>query len=253
MTSGTLNLPIDLEFSDPVRRLAAFLGTDKALAVAVRLWSDWGRCGAQWRILAQGVELKADPLARILESYCRWEGEPGELITHCLNSGLLSIEERGSLNGLVLAGFWALNQHLSPGYKTIQQRGGKARALKLKFQEVGNLAVQQAKIFDLQGKAFGADSLGLVSSDPATKEEIQKATDLIMRLDLACDRARRRTEEYTSKLMADALVVVRGFTFEDVDCVCRHLLAHAEDPSLVRETGLILLSFADLLRKSKRL
>jgi hypothetical protein len=254
-----LHIPIDFELGDGVRRLALKVNSpDRALAIAFRLWSDWGRVAREWRPLdfaspeGSARNWDAEPLCHILEQYCQWgrqPGEPaGELIPACLSAGILTIQRRGDIEGLVLANFWRCNEHLSPDHKTMQQRGGRAKAAMARMREAENLAVQQVRLFEVhQG------DLPLVSEGDASQEELKRATALVMRLDVACDLPQRHTNDFGGQLMKDALVVVRAYTFEDVDCVCRFLLRHADNPEIVREPALILPCFGDLLRKAQGL
>jgi hypothetical protein len=253
-----LHIPIDFELLDGIRRLAIKLGSDRALAIAFRLWSDWARVGRDWRPLDFPVpsnctnapkDWTQEPLSHILEQYCQWtrEGDrPGELIPLCLGAGILAVVKTGDIDGLTLGGFWRFNEHLSPLHKTMQQRGGKAKASMARMRETENLASKQVALFGVHQ----ADLL-LIEGGKATEEEIKRATALIMRLDVACDRPQRRTEDYGERLMQDALVVIRAYTFEDADTVCRFLLRNADNPEIVKEPALVLSSFSDFLRKAK--
>lgn len=262
-----LHIPIDFELGDGVRRLAIKLGndrnrpdrpsgSDRALAIAFRLWSDWARVGRDWRPLDHPVptdgskDWTQEPLSHILEQYCQWtqEGDhPGELIPLCLGAGLLSVVRVGDIDGLSLDGFWRPNEHLSPLHKTMQQRGGKAKAAMARMRETEKLASTQVALFGVH-----QPDLLLIDGGKATEEEIKRATALIMRLDVACDQPRRRASAYGEAMIRDALVVVRAYTFEDVDTVCRYLLRHADNPEVVKDPALILPSFSDLLRKAKQ-
>lgn len=249
-----LQLPIDFELSDSVRRLAIKHGADSALAICFRLWCDWGRCGKEWRALslpiadgAPGIDWKNEPLARIIEQYCQWKGEEGALMADLLTCGLIESHRQGSIDGLILVGFWSFNEHLSPNHKTMQQRGGAIKAKNQKLRDMDRLAQQQVRLFEVHKQG----ELSLVSGDKATDEEMEAATRLIMKLDVACDLPQRRTEDYTSAMIASAISVVRLHTPDEIDLIIRFLIKNSDNPALVRDPAAILSAFGDQLRKAK--
>lgn len=140
MQTAVLHLPLDFEMREDIRRLANRmrvlssenkLTTQEAAAPVamatvyfVRLWSDWGRCGTDWRALklpfaGDAHEWAKDDITFILEDFCGWKGAAGELVKLCVECGILLLHQRGDLWGLVLNDFWRYNEHLSPDFKSM--------------------------------------------------------------------------------------------------------------------------------------
>ena len=248
MSCPLLSLPLDFELCDPVRRLSILLESpDAALTVAFRLWVDWGRSGKEWRVMdchdVHERDWSKETLVRLLEASSRRVIlKQGELIQQCVAAGLIFVERRGDMDGLVLANFWEHNRHLSPLHKTMQQRGGAAKAKLAQMRDSEGLAIKQVKLLEAR-----QPDLPLVSGQRATAEERKAAVVVIMRLDIACNRPVRITSEYEKSIIA-AVDVVRKHTFADVDLVCRYLIAHDEDAF---DPDHVLLAFGDYLCKTQ--
>ena len=194
---SALHLPLDLDLREPVRRLGRRLrDPERAVLYVFRLWQDWGRCGMEFRpiqVQSEAFDPEAHPwaqedLAFVIEEYCGWGDAPGDLIRACIACGLMSVERRGGLWGLVLTDFWQFNEHLSPSHKTIQQLGGLARHSKRQAAELEKSAGDQARILEMQ-------RMLPLEYQSATSDERKGAVLLLMRLDRACGLPVRKTTE----------------------------------------------------------
>jgi pentose-5-phosphate-3-epimerase len=116
------------------------------------------------------------------------------------------------------------------------------KAAMSKMKNVEDLASRQVTLFGQMEIAFGE----------ATPEQIEKATALIMRMDLACDRPQRRTEDF-KRIMEKAVTVVRTNIPDDVDRVLKYLIKHASDSSIVNDPDYVISTFDDYLNKTKQL
>jgi len=258
-----VHIPPDFEQRDDVRTLALVFRRDPVVAQFVqdvqafaslrvlRLWLDWARVGAEWRPLLHARIEKRDwnseSLAHLITESCGWKAEPGVLMECLLVAGVLSVVARGDLDGLVLNDFAKFNEHLLPGYRSIQSRGGLAKEEKRRAAELQQLAAQQARVMEQKGlDLFGGE-------DGVTEEERQKCLAVVMGFDGVCGRVQRTSQEYVEDkaLMRDALRVLRSCTWDDVVLVQRYVRGERENPSVVKETGAILRGFDDFLRKAK--
>lgn len=259
-----VHIPVEFENLDAVRLFARKLqvqvarrnGDTKAVALlaplyAFRLWLDWALSGEEWRPLQHVVrDVRAhnwqeEDLTFVVEKYCQWEGAAGDLLRSALDSGLISMEERDGLMGLVLAEFWKHNEHLAPGYKSIQQRGGMALAAKRQAAKDEESARQRREIFERNGMLSFGDN-------KPTEQEEEACFILVIRMDRACSRAMRSSVDHSKELMSSALEVIRRYTPDEVAAVERYLIASRDDKSVVKMTERILPKFGDYLNQAQQ-
>jgi plasmid stability protein len=254
--ASVLHLPLDWERAPEIRLFAMRLASSHCEGMAplyyVRMWSEWGIAAVEWRPLriqiAHDYQTHAwdrEDLTFLIEQYCGWKGGDGKLVVAAIEAGVLRIERRGDLSGLVLSNFWRLNEHLSPDYKTIQQKGGLAKFAKRQSDELQVMAAQQERIMEAQGRLWLPEAA-------ATAEERKAALALVMRLDRACGRSVRCSSEYDEELLNLALETVRKFTQDDIAQVEEFIFENRETPSVVKEPDRILMQFADLLERSRQ-
>ncbi len=255
--TNSLHIPFDFDRRDVtrlfVRKLQALgLSQPEALLCAYQVWTEWATASAEWRPLKLTMGDNPsdylwgrDDLTHIIEGYCvGYKGEPGGLILAALESGFILIEQRSDVKGLVLAGFWNINVHLDPQYKTIQQRGGVARAQKQLHAESLKLGAQQSSLITEQ------TSLALEGNKPA-KEEEKNLCALIIRLDRICGKPMRLSRDYSETLIRDALDVTRRFTHDQIRVVETYLLASRENPEVVKDPARILAEFPQHLKNAE--
>lgn len=94
-----------------------------------RMWADFATGGGDTRLVSSGTEcLSSDPAALMIEEFCQWEGDPGDLVSRCLKSGFLSYEPRESGGGVLrCTGFMQANQASFGKLGSMQKAGGHAR------------------------------------------------------------------------------------------------------------------------------
>ena len=252
-----LHLPIDFELRDDVRTLVSRFRADgleqsaaamRACVFSFRAWSDWARTGSDWRPLSRGdgvVDWSRENLAALIEEFCGWDGERGKLVEQFLQVGMLALEHRGDLLGLRLLDFYSYNEHLDPGFRSVQSKGGHAKAEKARLRQAEQMAEQQVRLFENQGALpFGQDQVA--------PEEQKKAISLIIRIDMACGRSVRSTAEYTEdrNLVRDALMMVRRYTPHEIQAVCTYLTKHRNNPAVEKDASRIVAGFSDLVGKA---
>ncbi|GEM_PF-4411560 len=256
-----LHLPLDFEAREDVRRLAIILGKDYSLldpkfwaaVFAFRLWMEWGRAAKEWRALDQAWERQGiggcwenEPLAWLIHETIACKNlSLSSMMASFTSAGILQIEQRGDLSGLVLNDFWTYNKHLSPDHLTIQQMGGKGKAHARLLRETEVAAKKQTELMAAQG------SLNLLFvTNGSTPEQRERAIALIMKLDAVCNLPMRPSSGFTRTEVDHAFAIICSCTLQQIDAVCRYVMNHREDPSVPREPSRILSSFNDLLNKT---
>ena len=251
--SAILHLPLDWERAAEIRLLAMKLAHHSQSKLAplyfVRMWSEWGLAAVEWRPLQsqctnRNHDWAKEDLTHLIEQFCEWPGPVGGLIFAALDAGVLLLELRGDLSGLVLANFWRMNEHLSPDYKTIQQKGGLAKGLRKQAEASTLMAEQQARIFESQGRLW-------LNQQPASDDQRKTALALVLRIDRACGRPVRNSSEYEDRILELALEIVLTFTPGDIDTVEKYLYENRDTPSVVKETDRVLMKFAQMLEAAR--
>jgi hypothetical protein len=182
----------------------------------------------------------------LIESAADWKGAPGHLIRAGIGAGLLKIEKRGDVAGLVLNGFAEFNEHLLPGYVSMQKRGGLAAGEARRRKADGPAARQQRQMIETKN-----GELPLVIRGEATTPEVEAAIQLIMQIDRACGHEVRRTSEYDDGLVTSAIGVTRAFTAEQIEAVLLTLAAGRDNPMVIKRADFILDHFGEYLRSTQ--
>ena len=252
-----LHIPLDFERRETVRLLAhrlLLIGvefSEMAPLYALRVWLDWGAVGKQLRPLQKTIVGKPREHTRslenitfVLEDAARWKGAPGALIVAMLDAGFLEAPVHASGHAsLLLEGFWMFNEHLSPDYKTIQQRGAAASNAKREMEKLSELAADRRKVFEAQGiLPFG--------SDKPTEQEQEACYALFMRLHRECALELPNTEEFTEHNMRAALAVIRRFTPVEISTAEQWIIDHAQEIDFVKNPARILETFADYIMRA---
>jgi hypothetical protein len=159
---------------------------------------------------------------------------------------LLKIEKRGDVAGLVLNGFAEFNEHLLPGYVSMQKKGGIAAGEARRRKADGPAARQQRQIIEAK-----TGELPLVIRGEATTPEVEAGIQLIMQIDRACGREVRRTSEYDDGLVTSAIGVTRAFTADQIEAVLLMLAAGRDNPMVIKRADFILDHFGEYLRSTQ--
>jgi hypothetical protein len=238
-----LHLPLHFERRETVRLLARKIATINeayapaafGLAVALRIWNEWAATGKEFRLLKLPkndngqIDWSKEDMAFVIEDAAGLQiGDDGKLMQSALESGFISYEVREGVAGLILEGFWPLNEHLSPDFKSIQQRGGEARAAARFREESEKGARERKKIFDQQGiLPFG--------SQQTTANEQEHCYALYLRLHRVCGLdGSPPAEKFSEQTMLDALYVVRNYTPDQIVKIEEWILSSRDNPQVVK-------------------
>lgn len=254
-----LHLPLDFDRRETIRLLARKFSLteatptawDRALVYGIRIWMEWGATGKQLRPLVQ--KYQGDPathpwdrenVAFVLEDAARYVGDAGNLIRDLLAAGFLIVADHGEGKAsLTLEGFWQLNEHLSPEYRTLQQRGADARNRMRELEKLSTLATERRKIFDSQGfLPFGEEK--------PTEAEQEASYALFMRVHRECGLELPNAADFTTSNMSLALGVIRRFTPPEMATVEQWIIDHAGDTDFVKTPARILENFGTYLDKA---
>lgn len=251
-----LHLPLNFEALQQTRMLCLLLAKRPEVGTgalyAYRLWIEWATSAQAWRPLAcpyQGgnpldYAWNNDDLTAVIESFCGWVGSPGGLLIACVQSGFMHFEKRDEQYGLVLTDFVELNEHLLPGYKSIQARGGEALARKRQLEQDMIAAKERQTILEKQGVLpFGKEA--------PSKEEERLCYALLMRLDRACGQPVRPAANYYPAILDEALRVIRNFIPTEIDAVELLLIRSREDPQVVKIPDRVLMNFSNYVKQAK--
>lgn len=251
MSAPAIKFPLDFERRGSLRLLVRKLEIDAshALAIAVRIWMDWAIAGVEARSLRRVVndnveiDWTKEDLTYVIEGGAGWHGASGDLIAVCIDSGFIVLRRSPGKNELLLDGFWPLNEHLSPDFKSIQQRGGKARQA-LRYREEGDrAAAERQKAFELQGVLpFG--------SVETTGEEQKFCYALFIRLHRICGLDIPLADRFSTQAMTDALYVVRNYTAEQIQGVEEWIFENRERVDVVKLPDRILENFGKYAAKA---
>lgn len=270
MSDASLHLPVEFELSEGVHLLAARLLQDCGLRpgtmcdegglpvasisaegfaslLMLRLWAAWARERQEWRPLRNPVHTGAEPvwatepLGMLLEKACGWCGAPGVLLSSLVAVGVLIVERREGVSGLRLPPFEDVNEHLLPGYKSIQKRGGDMTALR-KTLKKADAVVPQTQQLLMGTNLFGRPGM--------SEADERAAIGLICRMRAACELPMLNPGEYRGQheMMKAALKRTQRSTEDEIIAVLGYLREHADNPKVSKDCALILRDFDSLLR-----
>ena len=256
MSGGFIKVPIGFARRADVRlfarQLQGAVGDVDGAALAFHIWMEFAEVGMDWRPLRlpyagepEGHDWAQEEVTFLIESAADWKGAPGHLIRAGIASGLLKIELRGDVAGLVLNGFAEFNEHLLPGYVSMQKRGGLAAGEARRRKADGPAARQQRQLIETKN-----GELPLVIRGEVTTPEVEAAIQLIMQIDRACGHGARLTSEYDDGLVAMAVGVTRAYSGEQIEDVLRTLAAGRDNPMVIKRADFVLDHFGEYLRSS---
>lgn len=245
-----VHLPLDFERRASVRLLGHKLSApfDVTVAIALRIWMDWALSRTEFRPLKHRpqndtVDWAKEDISYVIETAAYLQPNPGFLLQACLDAGFIRLEQRAETFGLVLDGFWDLNEHLSPDHKSMQQRGGLARHAYRMRDESAKAAEDRKKIFEKQGIfPFG--------NHETTEKEQELCYALLIRLYRICGLETAPQSSFTEATMVDALFVVRNFTLEQITKIEEWILDNRENPEVVKIPERILSGIGDYAAKA---
>lgn len=247
MKIPVVNVPLTYDAAPEIGRLRMLLGGGAdSLALAhfyyLRLWVAWGQAQTEWRPLenryTDQYEWTKEPLTFSVEEFLYWKGAPGALMDLLLKSGVISVQSRGDVFGLTVAGFWTHNAHLDPGYKTIQAKGGYAAARANMERRDKVVAGQQAQL--------------LLEPVPGMSEQRKAAAvQVVIRIYRCCGMPTPTSKQYTAEVLlaADAINVKLPATA--MTTMEAYYYRERENPALGRDPVALLNGFEELYEKIK--
>ena len=263
MGVGFLKVPIGFTRRADVRLLgrklaarlpAAVLDGHEGAAFAFFIWIEFAEAGMDWRPLRlpfggepERHDWTQEEVTFLIESAAGWPGEAGWLIRCGIEAGMLRIEARGDVAGLVLNGFAELNGHLLPGYLSMQKRGGLAAGEARRRKTDVAAAQQQRRMIESKR---GGEELPLVIRGEATTPEVEAGIQLIMQIDRACGREVRRTSDYDDGLVTSAIGVTRAFSGEQIEAALLTLAAGRDHPMVIKRADFVLDHFGEYLKQT---
>jgi hypothetical protein len=234
---SALRLPIDLLQLPSFRQLKTRFGLERSLLIWFVLWQELryraqeGNCPGRLPAAEVPVVLAALSIAEPDESAQR------EIFNQIVASGLLKPDGQD----FVCPRFALL--HGAEPNRSQAQKGGDMRAYTQRMKKAAgqtfqqSLLISETKLVDEEGQ-------------PLPAEEVKR----VMRLIVACDNAlfkpNRPPFGYTEGLIQEARAVLKRFTDEEIDLVCRTVALHRNHPSLNGVTTERLLPmFAEVAKK----
>lgn len=226
MPDRTLHIPIDIEVRTEFRILESRIGREKALAAVLILFRDLGYAAAQDSV---GFILgpRTRPLEDSLEGIC----------------GLLDLTVDGCFlvkaeSGFSCPIFAAENKHLSKDFKSIQEKGGAARAFKLRERQAEMDAPKLNAM--LQPGLFIVEGVGESGEKTAmAPDERNRCLTLIRLFDNVTGRRDRLNGEYSAGLIGTAYEVIKRFDREAINRAAQLVMqTHERGHQLNTETVL---------------
>jgi hypothetical protein len=237
VSDRTLHLPLDFEFTEGVRLLAARCPQGEAMAslYALRLWVDWSRQRQDWRPLrANGSpgDWAGEPLALLIEQACGWPGEAGALVAAMLEAGLLKLEERDGAPGLRLPLWQDYNPHLVAGFRSHHSRAGRATARNRILRDAAKVPERQMQL---------AREQGVLLPGEMSPEAKTTALTLLAKLCAATNRPQFSPVELRDRgdLLRAAHQIAAQHTEEQVGWVVQYLLDGLHNPSVEKDPAII--------------
>lgn len=201
------------------------------------VWLEWANAREFWRPLQAedpgSVDWALEDLTYVIESFVKWDGDPGGLMRIAVDSGLLQFEERGGRWGLVLADFARHNRHLDPYAGSVQSKGGRARGLRRQRELADRDARKKLQLQDLHAREGD-----LFLPEGRSRQQQQEAYALILRLDRACGLPTRA--EWPEQMVSDAVRALGQSSEAEVLALLDYLVAHRDDPAVVKRPDRIL-------------
>lgn len=206
------------------------------------IWLEWANERRDWRPLslagkwamkdeAPVPDWLREDLTYVIESFCRWSGDPGALMRAAVESGMFRLTERGGRWGIELADFWDYNADLDPHYQAPSAKGGAAKAVKAGRARAIREAGNAMKLAELQQP-------DLIMPTGQTQEQRKAGIALIIQVDRAISAPKRLG--FPEDLISDAVLAVESTPPEQVEAVLVWLVGQRENPEVVKRTDRIL-------------
>jgi hypothetical protein len=124
-----------------------------------RLWVDFATGGSDRRPVSRASnELASDMAVRMIESFCGWQGNTGDLILAALASGFFTFDpsaDGGSGGHLICTGFFPINSAWCRSGKSMQKKGGWARAAQRQVIAADRDAGARTELWNRTNANFG--------------------------------------------------------------------------------------------------
>lgn len=195
---------------------------DAARLILYRIWSDFATGGSDRRKI-EVENLAEDRQVRVLENYCEWTGEPGDLVRMAIAAGFLTLIDGDSGKYLVCAGFYPINSAFNAKGRSFQRRGGLSRVLNAQSQAAQGDADDFEKLWERTGNPF----------QDVPPEICRRAILLISNITRALGLKNPTNEELKTGIMRMAIENVQSTDEKAVSETLLWILSRRKDPDMV--------------------
>lgn len=124
---------------------------EKAALMLYRIWADYSTGGSDRRPVME-EDIGADRQVRVLESFCGWDGPPGDLVRLGVASGFLRFEVNPSGGrALVCSGFYPINSNWNVKGNSFQRKGAFTRILTADLKSAMKSAEEREELWSRTG------------------------------------------------------------------------------------------------------
>lgn len=221
----------------------AGVSPEKAALTLYRIWADYSTGGSDRRPLAD-EDLSKDRQVRVLESFCGWDGAPGDMVRLAVAAGFLRIETQPSGNrALVCTGFYPINSNWNAKGNSFQRKGAFTRILTADLKSAMKSAEEREELWSRTGG-------GAFAAIPA-----ESRREALVFMNRVC-RALKMPVPADSVLAASgafdlALAVLRDHESREVDSTLMWLLANRNGQDIPDRLDVVLREWKTFLAKAQ--
>ena len=218
----------------------ASIPKDSACLILYRIWADFATGGSDRR-LVDPEKLAGDRQVRVLENFCGWTGEAGDLVRMAIGTDFLTIERGETTAMLVCKGFYPTNSAWNAKGRGFQKRGGLSRVLKVHGEKAEGDVQDLEKLWARTGNPFAdihPDILG-------------EANRLIFRVCRTLSLKNPTTPELQSGIMRMAIELVQSSDEAQIKETLLWLLSRRKEPNMPERLDVVLRSWPSYVEKAK--
>ena len=243
-----LKIPLNFLDSEAARKFVIALrgvNADKERAgyYMLKMWLDYAANGSNHREIGSD-DYASDPACQILEEACGWFGQAGKMIEFAVAAGLMVVTDppEGLAPTLQLMGFYPLNAPCKTG-SGAQRRGAMKSAV---VKNAKGAEQDTTQLFDL----WSQTTIPHKDIPGATRKG---AVHMVLML-CRCLKVEAPTANvWANEIFLPLAVSVReDHGDEEIDKVCRYLVANRDSPEIPGRIDLILQKFGTLVEKADR-
>jgi len=130
---------------------AAGIQAAESKLMLYRVWADYATGGSDRRPVDPEA-LATDRQVRVLESFCEWQGGPGEMVRLAVMAGFLRMEPAPSGgHALICSGFYPINSNWNAKGNSFQRRGAYTRILGADLKKSLQSAQEREELWSRSG------------------------------------------------------------------------------------------------------